>query len=59
MPAVEPCRLSKVHLTVLTLQNYRVLKYAMVSDLLINVNKIPKKVCFCRSISFLCLDMAI
>ena len=59
MPAVEPCRLSKVHLTVPTLQNYRVLKYTMVSDLLINVNKIPKKVSFCRQVYFLRLDMAI
>ena len=59
MPAVEPCRLGNVHLTVPTLQNYRVLKYAMVSDLLINVNKIPKKVCFCRQVYFWCLDMAI
>ena len=52
MPAVEPCRFSNVHLTVPTLQNYRVLKYTMVSDLLINVNKIPKKVCFCRQVYF-------
>ena len=52
MPAVEPCRLGNVHLTVPTLQNYRVLKYAMVSDLRINVNKIPKKVSFCRQVYF-------
>ena len=52
MPAVEPCRFSNVRLTVPTLQNYRVLKYTMVSDLRINVNKIPKKVCFCRQVYF-------
>ena len=59
MPAIEPCRFSNVHLTVTTLQNYSVLKYTMVSDLRINVNKIPKKVCFCRQVYFLRLNMAI